>query len=138
MEAKIRVNKGINIEVNDAGDHIVARVEDYDFLDGFRVLIGKMERIQAEFEAGERKDLSVEARIDLAREKMQEVAAAIDALFGEGTCDKVFGKGTVPSGYQVADFFGQLSPIIQGYVSDRRKEASEKYGRNRGSTRTRR
>lgn len=138
MNSKIRVNAGLKIEVNDNGDSIVAHVEDHNFIDNFRGLITKFEEIQDELKAVEPKAISKEEQMQLVKEKMQEIMGAIDGLFGEDTCKKAFGEGIIPSGYLVAEFFEQLTSILQEYITDRQKTISEKYNRNRGHGRRRR
>lgn len=137
MDTKIRVSGGIRIEVNDNGDCIVAHVEDHNFIDNFRGLIDKFERIHEELKTAETGQISKEAQIQLVKEKMQEIMGAIDGLFGLDSCKKVFGEGIIPSGYLVAEFFEQLTPIFQEYTSNRQKTIAEKYSRNRGHGRRR-
>lgn len=138
LDAKIRVREGIRIEVNDNGDCIVAHVEDHNFIGNFYGLIEKLELIHGELKAVGAKKIPAEEQMPLIKEKMQEIMASIDGLFGEDTCKKVFGDGVVPNGYMVADFLEQLAPIFQKYVVDRQKTISEKYNRNRGHGRNRR
>ncbi len=132
MDAKIRVSEGIKIEVNDNGDHIVAHVEDHNFIDRFYGLIEKLEGIHATLKAEESKGLSKEEQLGLVKEKMLEIMGAIDGLFGEDTCQKVFGDGIVPNGYLIAEFFEQLEPIFREYSIKRQETISQKYNRNRG------
>ena len=54
----------------------------------------------------------------------------LDNLFGEGCCKKVFGD-IVPTPYIMADFFDQMTPILNKYANDRQAKIAEKYNRNR-------
>lgn len=138
MDTKIRVSEGIRIEVNDNGDCIVAHVEDHNFIDNFYGLIEKFEGIHKELKTAEAKQISKEELLQLVKAKMQEITGAIDGLFGADTCRKVFGEGVIPSGYLIAEFFEQLTPIFLEYTNNRQKTISEKYNRNRGHGRKRR
>lgn len=132
MDTKIRVSGGIRIEVNDNGDCIVAHVEDHNFIDNFYGLIEKFEGIHKELIVVEAKNISKEEQLQLVKAKMQEITGAIDGLFGEDTCSKVFGEGVIPSGYLIAEFFEQLTPIFREYTSNRQRTISEKYSRKSG------
>lgn len=138
MDAKIRVGNGIKIEVNDDGDYIVAHVEDHNFIDRFYGLIEKLKGIHASLKAEESKGLSEKEQLDLVKDKMLEIMRAIDELFGQDTCKKVFGSGIVPNGYLIAEFFEQLEPIFREYAVKRQDTISQKYNRNRGHGHNRR
>ena len=103
---KIRVSRGIVIEVNDAGETITLNVEDTMFLDHVTLMI----------------------------ERTKGRRARIDDIFGADTCRKVFGD-TVPGPYMIADFFDQLMPIAEKYMDERQKEIGKKYNRTRRGAR---
>lgn len=123
---KIRVETGIEVNVNDAGECIVVRVDDQLFQQQFYGLIGKLEELSDD----SKKPAEKEERLQVTIEKTRELMADIDKVFGANTCKKVFGN-TVPSGYALADFFDQLIPIIQERNEIRNNRILERYNRNR-------
>lgn len=129
--ASIRVNTGLKVEVNDNGDFIVVPIEDNGFLDRFYKLVEVADKIGDEVDSININDEDhVKDTIDFIREKSIELMNALDELFGENSCKKIFGD-IVPSGYAFADFFGQLIPVINEYRDNKEKELSSRYSKNR-------
>lgn len=125
---KIRVNSGIKIEVNDAGDTITIPVEDMQFMDGFYGMIDKFTDASTRLSNLQTDDTreQLSAVIDECKMVMQE----IDSLFGADCCKKVFGD-IIPSPYVVMDFFDKIVPIIGKYANERQNRIAQKYNRNR-------
>ncbi len=135
MEHKIRVNSGIVIEVNDNGDTITVNTEDQMFLEKFISLSEKFDEITQELHNTEIKDKGEREKLRWQIDKTKEIMAGIDDMIGEDTCKKVFGN-IIPNPYLIADFFEQLTPIAEQYMSARQKKISEKYSRNRKGSRS--
>ena len=136
--AKIRVETGIKINVNDEGDCIVANVNDNIFMDNLYNLVEKMETFAKELkEADVKKDdlESGKAYVELVKEKTRIITTEIDKIFGENACEKVFGKGVSPSGYAIADFFDKLMPVFEKYANERQKKIANKYSKARKGNR---
>lgn len=131
---QIRVEKGIKINVNDAGDYIVANVNDNAFVEKFYNMIEKIENVSKEMKKIQIDPEDVEAGRDyvkIVEENTRVITDEIDKLFGENSCAKVFGQGVSPTGYAIADFFDQLIPIFEKYADERQKKISSRYTRRR-------
>lgn len=136
--ARIRVESGIKINVNDEGGYIVANVNDNVFVEKFYNLVEKIEELSKEVKQVDVNQDDIEsgkAYVDLVKEKTGVVVTEIDNLFGENACEKVFGKGVSPTGYAIADFFDQLVPIFEKYANDRQKKIASKYSKARKGNR---
>lgn len=131
---KLRVTTGIKIEVNDAGDCIVANVQDNEFVDKFYKLIELMENTSKELRSVKvDTDDFEESRkgFELIKEKTNVVLKGIDDLFGPDTCKKVFSGIECPNGYAIEEFFEQLVPIFQEFADERQKKIANRYTRRR-------
>lgn len=128
--AGIRVNTGIKrIEVNDHGDFITLCLNDKDFIDRFFSMyenIRKMADESAGKEAAIREkygntsdsDEFLKEAFSLYAEVGQKMKSEVDALFGVGTCKKVFGDIT-PTFDLYLDFFEQLTPYLQEFAREK-------------------
>lgn len=126
----IRVKSGIEIEVNDAGETIVAHVEDTMFVNRFYGLLDTFDKISRDFEGESVKEMTEREQLQFVIDKNKQVMEEMDGLFGENCCRKVFGE-IIPSSYLVADFFDQLIPIFEKYANERQKVISNRYNRRR-------
>lgn len=131
---KIRVSRGIVIEVNDAGETITMNVEDHMFLDRFCNLLDELQKVADELDSEETKKMELRDRVSIMIDKTRLLMSHIDNMFGKECCRKVFGD-TVPGPYLIADFFDQLQPIAEKYMDKRQKEISKKYSRSRRGSR---
>lgn len=129
---KIRVNRGIVVEVNDEGETIRINAEDQMFVNQFYDLIERLEKTQKDME--EHKDKEEREQLSIMIEKTRDIMDEIDGMFGAGACAKVFGD-IVPSVYLIVDFFDQLIPIVTAYADDRQKQIESKYNRYRKGSR---
>lgn len=131
---QIRVEKGIKINVNDAGDCIVANVNDNTFVEKFYNLVETVDRLSKEMNTVELDLEDIESGkqyVDTVRDKTDQIVKEIDSLFGQDACEKVFGQGVSPTGYAIADFFDQLVPIFEKYANERQKKIANRYTRRR-------
>lgn len=131
----LRVNSGIQIEVNDAGEYIVAYVSDQNFVKKFYDLVEKMNQAADYMGSGEVEQMDIEKKLQVSMEKSREIMCEIDTVFGEKASEKIFGVGVVPSGYAIGELIEQLIPVFQGYADERQKKIAEKYDRNRKGNR---
>lgn len=115
--AGIRVNSGvIRVEVNDNGDTIVLR-KDFNFVNNVVSFADGLGALQKEFndKAAQIAPDDADAKLDLLYSMHKELHDALEVLFGEGTCRKVFGDGEVdviPTLDAVSDFCEQINPFI--------------------------
>ena len=114
----IRVNTGnLKIEVNDNGDTIILR-KDMGFINKVMSFSDGLSALQKEFNEKAKvidKD-DFNAMQSLLYDTHKQLHDALDIIFGNDTCKKVFGDGEVdviPTLDQVADFCEQLIPYIQ-------------------------
>lgn len=127
---KIRINSGIVVEVNDAGETITVNVEDQQLVARFYQMIEKLDAIKANVEAAGLQGTKEGEKIQFMIEQSKEIMAEIDAVFGAECCRKVFGD-IVPNPYLIADFFDQMTPVIKQYTDKRRESIAAKYSRKR-------
>lgn len=130
---KLTRNRGnvIKVEVNDEGEFIAINLADAEFPHRFYALYQNVENRLKEFEqknASVDKDSTTE-QLEYVRKLNQGNKEDIDNLFGEGTCDKVF--GVVPDIYAVIDFFEEILPIIEKATKERNKNIKSKYNPSR-------
>lgn len=128
MSNKISVKSGIIVEVNDNGDTITVNVDDQLFIERFRQLTVRLDEIKQDVQGATVK--GEKERLQFYIEKIREIMAEMDALFGEGCCRKVFGD-IVPSPFLIADFFEQMIPVIEEYTKVRKADIAKKYSRQR-------
>ncbi len=146
---KLRVDNGIkNIEVNDNGDYISIPFSDTSFYEQFGAVMKNFEQKQAEIEQ-KAKELAekhndkpqddVDMIVDtmhLYSELCRYTCAEIDRLFGEGCCKKVFVGIEAPGIELIADFFEQITPLLNQYAQERNQKINLIYSRNRKGARS--
>ena len=144
----LRVNSGIkNIEVNDNGDYISIPISDAGFYERFGALMKNFESKQAEIEQ-RAKELSEKHKdkqnddVDMIVDSIQLYAdlcrytcTELDSLFGEGCCRKVFVGIQNPGVELIADFFEQITPLLNQYAQERNQKINLIYSRNRNGAR---
>lgn len=130
----LRVETGVTIEVNDAGECIVARLDDNSFTDKFYDILDTMEKTSELLEGAELNKKDEREQLSIVTERIKKVMQDIDNLFGDGACRKVFGD-IIPSGYAIADFFDQLLPIFEEYANEKQKKIMSKYSNKRKGSR---
>lgn len=134
---KIRIQRNIKrIEVNDNGDVIELDFDDLNLPYAFYGMIKKFEtdRIKFTKELAEKiKDKSDEETVDAFVEAERELNIymrdAIDKVFGEGTCRKVYGD-ILPSVEMHMQFFDALRPYFEEEAK-RRQAKMNKYSARR-------
>ena len=131
---KIRVSRGVTIEVNDNGDTITMNADDQQFVEKFYGLIEKSNDISKELKREDVQKLSDHEQLKVVIVKIKELMRDIDVLFGTDSCKKIFGE-IVPHPYLIADFFEQLKPIVKKHVDARQKKIAEKYSNKRKGSR---
>lgn len=114
----------VHILVNDDPNRVIAfNPEDISFIDAFYNLIGEFDTKIEEFKQRElilRKNnavdkygipVSTKEEIKLTKDLCTYLREKIDALFGAGTSDTVFGKSNTPDMF--VQFFDGITPFIQ-------------------------
>lgn len=134
--AGIRVNTGVKrIEVNDNGDFITMSLNDNDFLSRFFSLYENVQKmaeessarereIQEQYKGSEDKLGLAKASYDLYTQCGKDMMGEVDALFGDGTCNKVFGDIT-PTFDLYIEFFEQLTPYLQEFAREKIQRMSK-------------
>lgn len=134
---KIRIQRNVKrIEVNDNGDVLVLDFDDLNLPYKFYAMIKKFEADRVKFtkELSEKlKDGSAaenaDALVEAERELNIYMRDAIDGVFGEGTCRKVYGD-ILPSVEMHMQFFDALKPYFDEEAK-RRQEKMSKYSARR-------
>lgn len=127
---QIRVNRGIEIGVNDKGESIFVDAENTLWVQKFKNLINNLNEVSKELESVDTDSMSEDEQLELVIKTMRGLMANIDELFGEGACLKVFGD-IVPTPTAVLDFFEQLTPIVEKYSNNRIEKLNAKYNKSR-------
>ncbi len=139
---KIRISRGIEIEVNDEGETIVLNTNDIDFMFKLNEVTMEIDKIVKEGAAKEKAlslkkptknignltDLDYEFR-KLYHKYFGKIRSAMDKFLGEGACKKIFGEAN--SWDMWDEFIGAITPILQeAGVMDKDVNAAiaEKYG----------
>lgn len=142
----LRIDNGLKkIEVNDNGEYIEFSVINSDFFRSFFELLRwfdeqeNREDIKEMEEQGDKvvSDDGSKINYDAAnkvldiRDKMiKEACEKIDNIFGDNASRKIFGS-ILPDMYMIADFFEQITPLIEKYAKERNQSISKKYNKGR-------
>lgn len=124
---QIRIKRGIEVGVNDNGDSIFIDAENTLWVKKYKLLTDKISKIASEVEETKVEESD---EIDFVIEKMNEITSALDEMFGENACKKVFGD-IVPSPVAVIEFFSLLTPIVEKYSKERNEQILSKYSTKR-------
>lgn len=135
MEKINAIKSGTEVQVNDKGDTIICNFGSQEFYADFTDLVSNLEKIKIYVSGEEFKNKPEREQLQIMIGKTNEIMADIDRVFGEKTCQKVFGEIT-PSPILITDFFDQIIPIAQKYANGRNKELWEKYSRERNGGNT--
>lgn len=134
---KIRIQRNVKrIEVNDNGDILELDFDDLNLPYAFYGMIKQFEADRVKFtkELAEKiKDMSdketVDAFVEAERELNIYMRDAVDKVFGEGTCRKVYGD-ILPSVEMHMQFFDALRPYFEEEAK-RRQQKMNKYSARR-------
>lgn len=142
----LRIDNGLKkIDVNDAGEYIEFSVASNDFFKAFSDLlqwfdaqenrqdIKDMEKQQEDVVSENGEGINYEALnnvLDIREKISKEACVKIDAIFGTEASRKVFG-GIIPDIFMIADFFEQITPLIEKYAKERNQSINKKYNKNR-------
>lgn len=127
----LRVNTGIKIEVNDEGETILIDTENALFREKYQALIDNLDVISKDMESVNTDGMTEEDFHALYVEKMREIMAELDKVFGIGSCRKIFGD-IVPSIVAVGELFEQLNPIVLKYAKAREEKINKNYMNRKG------
>lgn len=134
---KIRLQRNIKrIEVNDNGDVLELNFDDLNLPYKFYGMVKKFEEDRQKFteELAEKfkdglDDKNMEALIEAERKLNVYMRDAIDEVFGEGTCRKVYGD-ILPSWEMHMQLFDELHPYFDEEAK-RRQQRMNKYSARR-------
>lgn len=134
---RIRIQRNVKrIEVNDNGDVLELDFDDLNLPYRYYAMVKQFETDRGKFtrELAEKiKDMSDEDRVDAFVEAERELNIymrdAIDKVFGEGTCRKVYGE-ILPSVEMHMQFFDALRPYFEE-EAQRRQQKMNKYSARR-------
>lgn len=142
----LRIDNGIKqINVNDEGECIEFSIVSNDFFRAFfdllrwfddqenRKEIKEMEEQSDKVvsDDGEKVDYDAANNVLNIRDQIsKEACEKIDNIFGLEASRKIFGS-VIPDMYMIADFFEQISPLIEKYQKERSQTINKKYSKNR-------
>ena len=134
---KIRLTRNIKtIEVNDAGETITLDFDDLNFPYRYYGMVKKLEQERKRFNEelaeklkGKSPDEIADEMIDVERRINICFRDAVDEVFGEGTCRKVYGD-ILPSLEMHFQFFDALKPFFEEEMK-RRQQKMNKYSAGR-------
>ena len=148
----LRIDNGTKkIEVNGAGEYIEFSIANNDFFRAFSELlqwfdgqeqrqdIKDMEKRQEEVVPEDGDKINYEALngvLDIREKISKEACEKIDNIFGTEASRKIFGS-IVPDMYMIADFFEQITPLIEKYAKERNQTINKKYSKNRKGAKSR-
>lgn len=122
----IRISRGIEINVNEAGDTICIPVDDMNFIDNYNNVLDTFDRIDKEIKEKEG-TLAPKEELRFIIEKTREVMDGINNLFmDEQCCKKVFGN-IVPSPYLLAVSLNSSVRTLKNMRMSRQKKIMDKY-----------
>lgn len=140
--SQIRINKGIEIEVNDKGETITLATNDIDFMFKVNETAIEVEKIvkectlketaikkkKAQKEVGFLTDIDYELR-KLYQKTFARMRQAMDGFLGDGACQKIFGDTNTLTMWD--ELIEQLNPILVEtgvFDKDVKNLIAEKYG----------
>lgn len=142
----LRIDNGTKkIEVNDVGEYIEFSIVNNDFFRAFSDLLqwfdGKeqrqdikdMEKKQKEVVSEDCDKINYDALngvLDIREKISKEACDKIDSIFGDEASRKIFG-GIIPDMFAIADFFEQITPLIEKYAKERNQSINKKYSKSR-------
>ncbi len=134
---KIRLQRNIKrIEVNDNGEYITLDFDDLELPYRYYGMLKKLEKDRVKFSAelaeklkGKPASVCTEELVNAERELNIYFRDAVDEVFGEGTCRKVYGD-ILPSVEMHLQFFDALRPYFEEEAK-RRQERMNKYSARR-------
>lgn len=138
---KIRIARNVKrIEVNDDGEFIDLDFDDLNLPYRYYAMLKRFEKDRAEFS----RELSEKLKGKNAAESTEELVEAerrlniyfrdaIDEVFGEGTCRKVYGD-LLPSIEMHLQFFDALRPYFEEEAQRRQQKMSRYSAKRRGDS----
>lgn len=137
---KIRIQRNVKrIEVNDNGDILELDFDDLNLPYRFYDMIKRFETDRAKFTtelaaklSGKSDKNAADELIAAEREMNIYMRDAIDKVFGEGTCRKVYGD-ILPSWEMHMQFFDALMPYFKAEAERRQKKMSKYDARRMGN-----
>lgn len=140
---RVKRREIIEIEVNDEHEAISIDPNDRRFVTGMTGFVKTLKDCMSELQehanilklkAETDPDNAIIKAIEYEAEISNKAAKELEGIFGEGTCDKVFGKGVAPSLDMINDFFTQIVPFIQKALDKRNRNIGSKYAPKRGGS----
>ncbi len=138
---KIRIARNVKrIEVNDNGEFIELDFDDLNLPYRYYAMLKRFEKDRAEFS----RELSEKLKGKTAAESTEELVEAerglnmyfrdaIDEVFGEGTCRKVYGD-ILPSIEMHLQFFDALRPYFEEEAQRRQQKMNRYSAKRRGDS----
>lgn len=141
---KIRIQRNVKqIEVNDNGDFITLDFDDLNLPYRYYGMLKKLEKDRARLTnelaeklKGKPADICTDELVNAERELNIYFRDAVDEVFGEGTCRKVYGD-ILPSLEMHMQFFDLIRPYFEEEAA-RRQQRMSKYSAKRSGNSVRR
>lgn len=142
----LRIDNGLRkIKVNDEGEYIEFSVADSGFFRAFfdllqwfdeqenRKEIKEMEEQGDKIISDDGNEINYNAAnsvLDIREKISKEACEKIDNIFGAESSRKIFGS-IIPDMFMIADFFEQITPLIEKYSKERNQSINKKYSKGR-------
>ncbi len=138
---KIRIARNVKrIEVNDEGEFIELDFDDLNLPYRYYAMLKRFEKDRAEFSRelaeklkGKTAEESAEELVEAERRLNIYFRDAIDEVFGEGTCRKVYGD-ILPSIEMHLQFFDALRPYFEEEAQRRQQKMNRYSAKRRGDS----
>lgn len=138
---KIRIARNIKrIEVNDNGEFITLDFDDLNLPYRYYGMLKRLEKDRVKFAQELQEKLGDKTGVDSAEELVNAerdlniyFRDAIDEVFGEGTCRKVYGD-ILPSIDMHLQFFDAIRPYFEEEAQRRRQKMSKYSAKRSGSS----
>lgn len=140
---RVKRRELIEIEVNDEHETISIDPNDRRFVANIMGFVKTLRDCMSELQerantlklkAETEPDNAIIEAIEYESTISNKAAKELDSIFGEGACDKIFGKGVAPSLDMINDFFTQIVPFIQKALEKRNRSIGNKYAPKRGGS----
>ncbi len=138
---KIRIARNVKrIEVNDEGEFIELDFDDLNLPYRYYAMLKRFEKDRAEFSRELAEKLKGKTAVESAEELVEAERRlniyfrdAIDEVFGEGTCRKVYGD-ILPSIEMHLQFFDALRPYFEEEAQRRQQKMNRYSAKRRGDS----
>lgn len=139
----IKLNSGVKkIQVNEKGEYITFPMNNQEFVNKVYKIFSDLQSEETMKMADEvDKEENIGKKLEIMNAFTTKFLNAIDELFGQGSCKKIFSEiyeydeAAIPDVLAITDFFEQLIPLVEKFGKERNKALNEKYNHYRKGAR---